>query len=118
MHGKVGYLVEQIALILLGLAIASILYPHIQSIINDSYEQTNFWRAIVVEIQVAWPAFLTAVALIVAMIAILWKHKEPDDMEETRVMLYAICKHLCISEDELNEAREKVGKKKVYEKNK
>lgn len=118
MRDRLNYLTEQIALILLGFALLTLLYPHVRSIWLNSFNQPNFWAAVAIEIQVAWPVFLVALVLIVVMLMIILRHKELDNTEEIHIMLYAICNHLRISKDELNEAREKVSKKKAYKKNK
>ena len=113
MRRKSRYLAGQIALILLALAFSSIIFPHVQSILLNQYEQSSTWAAIMVEIQVAWKAILVSIALIVAMVVMVWKYIEPDDIGDIRVMFKVICRRLGINEEELENERARQKTKKT-----
>jgi len=75
---RFGYLIKEIAPILLLLAFSSLGFPSFQRVLDNAPKQ-GFWGAIMVELSTAWPSLLVALALIVTTITLLWKHKDPNE---------------------------------------
>jgi hypothetical protein len=77
---------KEMALMLLSVAFGSYLFLPLQRIL-DNIPKLGIWKAIMFELNTAWPSLLAAVALIIAAVALLWKHGDNEEMEELKTKI-------------------------------
>jgi hypothetical protein len=85
-HKQFKYLPKEMALMLLSVAFGSYLSLSLQRIL-DNTPKLGIWKATMFELNTTWPSLLAAIALIIAAVALLWKHGNNEEMEELKTKI-------------------------------